>query len=77
MTTASKQLMQQAAEYIGKAIKQIRIDYPVGTPVTWVHGSGTRSGRIKKHATTSPKIMVSTNRGSDVWITVEQIVDES
>lgn len=76
MTTASKQLLQQADSIIAQAIQQMRRDYPINSPVTWVYGSGTRSGHVKKHATTMPKIQVVTNRGGDVWITLEQIVDE-
>lgn len=75
MTTLTKQLLAQANEIVAQAMSTAERDYPIGARVMWKQGSGTRRGKVKRHAKTGPRVCVQTDRGSDVWLNLEELLD--
>jgi len=70
--TKTKKLLDQATLLRLKAAKQMEIDYPIGTEVTWDHGNHVRSGEIESYGY-GASIFVRTCTGKRVGMEITKV----
>lgn len=72
MTTKTKKLLAHAVLLQHKAAKQMEIDYPIGTEVTWDHGDRLRRGQIESYGY-GAAIFVRTPTGKRVRMEITKV----
>lgn len=72
MTTKTKKLIEKALLLRREASKQMEIDYPIGTDVTWAHGDYLRRGQIESYGY-GAWIFVRTPTGKRVGMEITKV----
>lgn len=70
--TKTKKLLEKAALLKRAADKQMRIDYPIGTEVSWEHGDYLRRGVIEDYGYDCA-ILVRTSTGKRVNMDIVKV----
>lgn len=70
--TKTKRLLDKARLLEHEAAKQMEIDYPIGTDVTWDHGDYLRRGQIESYGY-GAMIFVRTPTGKRVGMEITKV----